>query len=84
MWLKSDKNYGWFAWTLMYIYDNISLNCYKENQNSHFILDTFLLQIIPHYLTNIWNKVVKYYTARKAQNDDKIRRIKYATCMTDN
>jgi hypothetical protein len=24
--LKSDKNNWYFAWTLMYIYDNISLN----------------------------------------------------------
>jgi hypothetical protein len=25
-WLKSGKNNGYFAWPLMYIYDNISLN----------------------------------------------------------
>ena len=49
--LKTDKNSGHFTQRSMYIYDNISLNCFRmknishkicwKNQNTHFMFNTF-------------------------------------------
>ena len=67
----------------MYIYDNISLNSYKneeyfkqicgENQNTRFMFSNFFWR--SYFL---WGNEEKYGTARQATDNNKIRRMRFA------
>jgi hypothetical protein len=44
--LKSQENYGYFTWTPMYIYDNISFSLFYKKK----VLDKFVEEIKTHLI----------------------------------
>ena len=77
VWLKSDKNKGYFTWRHIRIYDIISLtypwnekcfreiSCRRENQNTHFMY-------------RLWDNEETNGNARQATGDNIIRRKRFA------
>jgi hypothetical protein len=75
VWLKSDKNKGYFIWKPTYIYDNTSLNSFynetvsdkscRKNQNTRFMFNNFFRKSY-----RLWGNVEKYFRARQATDDN--------------
>ena len=67
VWLKSDKNNGYFAWRRVYIYDylaefflewNTLRQIWRENQNTHFVFNTLFSENCTVYKI-MWKNMVE-------------------------
>ena len=78
--LKSDKSKEYFTWKLFHIYNNISLNSFKnekyfrqicgENQNIYIMFDFFQKSCC------LWDNVEECGEARKVTKDDTLWRMR--------
>jgi hypothetical protein len=59
---------------------NVSDSSCRENQNTHFMLSTFL----PPKLCHLWDNMEKYGTAKQATCDNILPHRKGALCMLGN
>jgi hypothetical protein len=56
---------------------DISDKICRENQNTHFVFSNFFQKSC-----RLWNDVEKYGIAGQAADDDIIRRMRFACCVT--
>ena len=84
--LKSEKNNRYFTWRPIYIFDHISLNCFRirnvsykrftDNQNTHFILNNSFFE-----KRDLFEKMWKKYGIAGPATDDSMA---HAHCKLDN
>ena len=58
---------------------NVSDKSYRENQNTHFMVNNFIPPPKIAFYEIMWKK---YCTARQATDDNTIRRMRFAFSMT--
>jgi hypothetical protein len=58
---------------------NVSIESCRENQNAHFVFSNFFFF---RKSCRLWDNVEKYGRARQATDDNIIRRMRFACCIT--
>ena len=76
--LKPDKNYGYFTWRPMYIYDNFPLISSKNEKYFRQNLYRNSKHAFYAQSSRLWDNAEKYGTARRTTDHNKIRRMRFA------